>query len=285
LIHNASGLFIWAATACRFIREGKQFAATRLDTILKSGGTAINAPEQHLNEIYTTVLKHSISPSYMEEEKRKLYSMLRNVLGSIVILLSPLSAHSLSRLLKIPKEDINQTLDDLHAILYIPKDPTHPLRLHHPSFHDFLLNKGRCKDPNFQVDDEQAHRKLAASCIQLMSFSLTQDICSVCRPGTLVADVEKSQVQQYLPPEVQYACLYWIQHLQKSSAHLRDNDQVHQFLQEHLLHWVEALGWMRKVSEGIHAIASLESITTVNKPQCGTNIHLIFGFRRVTVLK
>jgi hypothetical protein len=285
LIHNASGLFIWAATACRFIREGKQFAATRLDTILKSSGTAINAPEQHLNEIYITVLKHSISPSYMEEEKRKLYSMLRNVLGSIVILLSPLSAHSLSRLLKIPKEDINQTLDDLHAILYIPKDPTHPLRLHHPSFHDFLLNKGRCKDPNFQVDDEQAHRKLAASCIQLMSFSLTQDICSVCRPGTLVADVEKSQVQQYLPPEVQYACLYWIQHLQKSSAHLRDNDQIHQFLQEHLLHWFEALGWMRKVSEGIHAIASLESITTVSKSQCGTNIHLILGFRRVTVLK
>jgi hypothetical protein len=56
-------------------------------------------------------------------------------------------------------------------------------------------------------------------------------------------------------------------------------------LQEHLLHWFEALGWMGKVSEGIHAIASLESITTVSKSQCGTNTHLIFGFRRVTVLK
>jgi hypothetical protein len=36
--------------------------------------------------------------------------------------------------------------------------------------------------------------------------------------------------------------------------------KVHQFLKEHLLHWLEALSWMRKVSEGIHAITSLESI-------------------------
>jgi hypothetical protein len=27
--YNTSGLFIWAATACRFIREGKRFAARR----------------------------------------------------------------------------------------------------------------------------------------------------------------------------------------------------------------------------------------------------------------
>jgi hypothetical protein len=37
MVHNASGLFIWAATACRYIREGKRYAAKRLDTILHSG--------------------------------------------------------------------------------------------------------------------------------------------------------------------------------------------------------------------------------------------------------
>lgn len=34
LIQSASGLYIWAATACRFIREGKRLAAKRLETIL-----------------------------------------------------------------------------------------------------------------------------------------------------------------------------------------------------------------------------------------------------------
>ena len=97
-----------------------------------------------------------------------------------------------------------------------------------------------------------------------MSTSLKQDVCGQEAPGTLVADIESSQIEQCLPPQVRYACLYWIQHLQKSSAQLRDNDQVHQFLQEHLLHWFEALGWMAKVSEGIHAIALLASITAVS---------------------
>lgn len=35
LVQSASGLFIWAATACRFIRQGGQFVADRLQAILK----------------------------------------------------------------------------------------------------------------------------------------------------------------------------------------------------------------------------------------------------------
>jgi hypothetical protein len=105
---------------------------------------------------------------------------------------------------------------------------------------------------------------LADSCIQLMSASLKQDICELDTPGALVADIKSSQVEHSLPPELQYACLYWIQHLHKSNTQLRNNDQVYQFLQEHLLHWLEALGWMRKMSEVIYAISSLECITAVS---------------------
>jgi hypothetical protein len=266
LVQLASGLFIWAATACRFIRKGKRFAAKRLDAILKNSGSDVIAPEKHLNQIYITVLKHSVSAEYTDEEKEELCCMLRQILGSVVVLFSLLSAHSLSTLLCVSKEDIDQTLEDLHSVLNIPEDQTRPLRLHHPSFRDFLLNNDRCQDLNFWVDEKQAHQMLADRCIKLMSASLKQDICGLDAPGVLVTDVTSSRVEQCLPPEVQYACLYWIQHLQKSSAQLRDNDQVYQFLQEHLLHWFEALGWMGKVSEGIHAIASLESITTVSKP-------------------
>jgi hypothetical protein len=40
LVLNASGLFIWAATVCRFIREGKRFALKRLNTILEGSSVA-----------------------------------------------------------------------------------------------------------------------------------------------------------------------------------------------------------------------------------------------------
>jgi hypothetical protein len=259
LVQNASGLFIWAATACRFIRKGKRFAAKRLDMILESNSTAINAAEKHLNEIYLTVLRHSISPDYTAEEAEELRYKLKSLLGSIVTLFSPLSTQSLSKLVNTSQQEVDQTLDDLHAILDIPKDQTCPLRLYHPSFRDFLLNRERCGDSNFQVDEKQAHQTLADCCIQLMSTSLKQDVCGQEAPGTFVADIQSYQIEQCLSPEVRYACLYWIQHLQKSGAQLCNEDQVYQFLQVHLLHWLEALGWIGKTSEGIHVILSLEA--------------------------
>jgi hypothetical protein len=263
LVQKASGLFIWAATACRFFREGRRFVPRRLDMMLQ-GDKSVTAPGNHLNEIYLTVLEHSIHPNYTEQEKEDLYKKLREILGSIVSLSSPLSADSLATLLHIPKQDVAQTLEDLHSILDIPEDQTCLLRLHHPSFRDFLLHKDRCSDPKFWVDERQAHQILADDCIRLMSNSLKQNVCRQEAPGILVADVESSQIEQYLPPEVRYACLYWIQHLEKGGAQLYDNDQVYQFLQSHLLHWLEALSWTQKISEGILAIASLESIALVS---------------------
>jgi hypothetical protein len=258
LVVNASGLFIWAATACRFIREGREYAAKRLSMMLE-GNTSTLGPEHHLNNIYMTILKSTIHEEYLESEKEDRCSVLNQVLGTIVLLYSPLSINSLTGLLYLPKETIEGGLADLHAILNIPKDTSQPLRLHHPSFRDFLLNKDRCNNPNFLVDERQAHRTLANNCILLMSNSLKQDVCRQRAPGTRVADVEGSQIEQCLPPEVDYACLYWIHHLQKSDAQLFDNGKVHQFLQVHLLHWLEALGWIEKTSEGILAISSLEA--------------------------
>jgi hypothetical protein len=263
LIQIAGGLFIWAATACRFVQEGKRFATRRLDTILQGSGSALTAPEKRLDEIYTTVLEQSVAPEYTDEEKEEAYRMLRTTLGSIIILLSPLSVSSLSRLLGIKKECIDQTLNDLHSVLDVPKDQSQPLRLHHPSFRDYLLSKGRCKDPNLQMDKKQVHQMLVDSCIQLMLTSLKQDIYGLDAPGMLVADIKKNQVK-CLSPELQYAVRYWIQHVQMSGVQLYDNGQVHRFLQGHLLYWLEALGWMEKVPEGVHAIASLESFASVS---------------------
>jgi hypothetical protein len=118
-------------------------------------------------------------------------------------------------------------------------------------------------DPNFWVDEKQTHKKLAENCIKLMSASLKEDICDVGIPGTLVVDIDRNRIGQYLSEEVQYACLHWIQHLQNSGTQLRDNDNIHKFLQKHLLHWLEALSWMQKMLEGIRAIIAFESFTAV----------------------
>jgi len=281
LVQRASGLFIWAATACRFIREGRNFATDRLSIILKdssmdefftddsatdddSNDDPAVAPEEHLNKLYLTVLRNS-ARNYKKQEKKRWYKLLKTTIGTITVLFSPLSTSSLAGVLHVRREEVIRRLNDLHSILAIPEERAQPIRLQHPSFRDFLFDEKRCADSNFWVDEKQAHQTLAANCIRLMSNSLKQDIYDLGTPGALVTDIENNQVEQCLSPEVQYACLYWIDHLQKSGAQLYDNDLVHQFLEMHLLHWLEALSWIRKISEGILAITSLESIALVSQ--------------------
>ncbi|KAH8702852.1 putative WD-repeat protein [Phaeosphaeriaceae sp. PMI808] len=271
LIQKAGGLFIWAATACRFIQDGP--SADKRVQILLEGGTTIGAPEEHLDELYITILKKAIRPGYSVQERQGLYDIHRHVLGSIVVLLSPLAAGPLGRLLEVPKQEIEQVLKHHHAIFDIPKADSCPLRLQHPSFRDFLLDDERCRDPNFFIDEKQAHQVIVSSCIRLMSTSLKQDICGVNAPGVLVADIERSLVERSLPPEVQYACLHWVEHVQRSGIQPLDNEQICQFLQQHLLHWLEALGWMRKVAEGVHAITSLESLAAASVPLERKDLH------------
>lgn len=286
LVLTAGSLFIWAATACRFVGEGGMFAADRLSLILKENLVHASAadsstddsstdgsdgsdhrdqaitPDTYLNGLYDTLLEHS-ARKYPKHERKKLYKEMRKTLGGIILLFSPLPAISLASLLDLQEQNVFQTLDDLHSIVDIPEDSTRPLRLHHPSFRDFLLTKTRCSK-QFYVDERRSHQVLAANCIQLMSQTLKKDICGMLAPGSQVSQVESSRLQECIPPEVQYACLYWVQHLQSSISQAYDGEAAHRFLQAHLLHWLEALGWMGKISEGIQSILSLEAHASVS---------------------
>ncbi|KAH9205871.1 hypothetical protein DL95DRAFT_417048 [Leptodontidium sp. 2 PMI_412] len=203
LVHNANGLFIWAATVCRFIDEGRSFAPDRLSKILRadpvddssdgftSGDSAADnnddsavAPEQHLDEFYITVLRNSVQ-KYKKPERKKWRKLLGTTMGAVAVLSSRLSTQSLSRLLDTKPNVMDQTLNDLHAILEVPEDPTDPLRLHYPSFRDFLLNKKRYEDLHLGITEKQAHENLTINCVRLMRDSLKQDILDVDRLGAL----------------------------------------------------------------------------------------------------
>ena len=264
LTEKASGLFTWAATACRFINEGKRVANTRLALILEGSNSKRN-PEKELDNIYTSILSNSINGDYDEEEKVELFELFRKIVGAIVILFDPLSSDALARLLNKAKSAVDQTLGDLHSVLNIPESQAYPIRLLHPSFRDFLLDKQRCQDHQFWVEEKEAHQMLVMSCLQLMSEHLKRDICDLHSPGALATEVHGDQITKRLPKELQYACRYWVEHLQQSEARLGDNVQVHQFLQEHFLHWLEALALMGKVSNGAVMLSALESILMVSE--------------------
>ncbi|KAG9229468.1 hypothetical protein BJ875DRAFT_537696 [Amylocarpus encephaloides] len=201
------------------------------------------------------------------------------ILGSIAVLLSPLPTISLAKVISISMTQVTQTLERLQAILDVPKDITSCLRLHHPTFRDFILNKDRCGE--FWVDEKEARQKLATSYIQLMSQTLKKDICEMYPPGSQASQVESSWIKKCLLPEVQYACLYWVQHLQKIGSQDYNGEEASRFLQDHLLHWLEALGWMGKTSEGIQAILSIEAHIPDNE---NPNLHTFICDAKLFIL-
>ncbi|KAF2631393.1 hypothetical protein BU25DRAFT_454846 [Macroventuria anomochaeta] len=266
LVQHASSLFIWAATACLFVREGL-FPDVRLRILVEcSISRDVAAPEEQLNKMYLTVLQTLVQPGYSTHETTMYYTMLRLILGGIVVFASPLSIRSSGALL-VPKHRMHCMLKDLHAILNILEDPLQPLRLHHPSFRDFLLSIDRCSDDSFWVDERSTQEKLAFRCLQLMSApnGLRQDICGLSKPGTLRSEIEEEVVASSLLPELQYACRYWVEHLERSQHSIADGDTVHVFLQMHLLHWLEAMSLIGETSQCVRLLARLQALVAYQR--------------------
>jgi hypothetical protein len=231
LVERASGLFIYAATACRFICEDVQLAKTRLDLILRHNSTVLQ-PEKRLDEIYTTVFTHSLNGQYDEQESRDVRNLFSHIVGSIVVLFDTVSLASLAQLLDRSKEEINRTLNRLHSVLDVPKSEGGFIRLLHPSFRDFLLNSQRCRNPIFLVNQNQAHYNLFKACLRVMSNHLRRDMCSLRLPGARATKVNASEVDKCIPLHVQYACRYWVQHLRQSDFNPSDHIDIYTFLQK-----------------------------------------------------
>jgi hypothetical protein len=257
LVQRAGGLFIWAAVTCRYVRNGRRFAARRLDELLKEDPCVTITAESALDEMYLTVLRSSTDGEYTEEENTELHHLLRTVLGSIVSLFSSLAQHSLGVLLGIDMDEMASILSGLHSILDVPNSLAQPIRLHHASFRDFLFSKGRCRDVSFYVEKEMAHMELAQQCLRLMDEGLQKDICDLRFPGASVTDVSSELLQLRLPPHLRYACLYWAQHVRQSCDPPKIESRISNFMRKHTLHWIEALSLLGRLSEARDMLALL----------------------------
>ncbi len=261
LVVKAGGLFIWAATTCRFVRQGGLRALKRLDSILtNSMSTAAASPERKLDEIYVRLLGNSLREDFTLEESDEVCSLLRTVLGSIAVMFSSLSAATLDALLNLVDYKVPDVLSDLHSIVDVPSDPSRPIRLQHASVRDFLLCKQRCTDARFWVDQQWAHAHLANHCLRLMSHDLHNDICGLRTPDARISDIDVAVMARCIPPHLRYACRYWVPHLCQSHNTHGLKESIYQFIQTHFLHWLEVLSLLDSLDDGVEMLGDLEGI-------------------------
>ncbi|OJJ98902.1 hypothetical protein ASPACDRAFT_121692 [Aspergillus aculeatus ATCC 16872] len=246
LAQMAVPLFIFAATACRFIQEGKH-PDRRLKKFLEFKGTG----KGQMDTIYLPILYN-----FLGNDKEELQDLLRDfhtIVGAIILLSDPLSIQSLASLLELETQYISEVLQSLHSVLHIPSDHEAPVRILHLSFRDYLL----ATRSRFHINTQKTHENIALHCLRVMNVRLEDNICKLPSYGTQYKDVEPQIIDKYITADLKYACRYWVHHLEQSKGQIIDYN-ILSFLQKHFLHWLEVLALIGEISEAIVSIDILK---------------------------
>jgi hypothetical protein len=245
-------LFIFAATICRIFEDPDWDPLDSLPDILTH-----QRDESKLDVTYLPVLDRLLNRQG-EKQKKQLVQQFQQVVGAIVILESPLSVISLSRLIGLTERVVHLRLNPLHSVLSVPDDDTLPVRLFHLSFRDFLLDSETRKKTPFWVNEKEMHSSLTTRCL-LVCGDLRKNICGLPSDGTQRVDIDQQTIDHCLSPELQYSCRYWAHHLMQCTDLHSMIDGALSFLREHFLHWVEAMNLLGVGSEVVGIINLLQT--------------------------
>lgn len=136
------------------------------------------------------------------------------------------------------------------------------MRVLHLSFREFLIDREKNEANPFWIDEAPVHENLAKNCLQHMDSNLRTNICQLRAPGTRRSAIDQQVIDNCLPTETQYACLYFVYHIEQAKD-IRETDQVIKFFRRHLLHWLEALSLMGRLPESIGMIKTLQTFFEV----------------------
>ncbi|PWY66380.1 putative WD-repeat protein [Aspergillus sclerotioniger CBS 115572] len=252
LVRMAVPLFIFAATACRFIKQGTH-PNQRLERFLESQGTG----KSQMDRIYLPILERFLGSD--EEESEDLVKEFQNIVGVIILLATPLSIESLALLLELNTYEISETLASLHSVLNIPSERETPVRILHLSFRDYLL----ATQSRFHINEQETHGKIATHCLRVMDTQLEHNVCNLASYGMQCKDIDPQVINHRFTADIQYSCKYWVLHVRESKG-LISKSEILCFLKKRFLHWLEALALMGKISEAVEMIDTLKTSTEDN---------------------
>ncbi|KAL3608845.1 hypothetical protein FPOAC2_03856 [Fusarium poae] len=296
LSKKSDGLFIYAATICRFL-DAEDFdfdeaRQERLELILQNSKDndesatddseidewEVDSPQNHVDEIYCKVLSFPDREKMSPAMKKKTYKDMGIVFGFLVIFLEPVSISSLKVFLPQISKSLDKLLSKVRAIVVVPPDERSPLKLIHLSFRDFILSKKRSKRLKFHVDENEIHELVLTRCLDIMSSELRQDICNLVRPGTLDSEIPPDTLEAGIPQHLRYTCKYWVNHLsnlgreRQRDVWLLKGGKIHGFLQQHFLHWLEV---MSLIHEGPAAILIVNQLQTLSEESDALELSLL----------
>ncbi|KAJ5751295.1 hypothetical protein N7533_008323 [Penicillium manginii] len=247
LLSHSQGTFLWVALVCQDLNRTSRRHVLKKLKDLPPG----------LNALYSRMID--------QVRKSEDAELCKQILATMSIVYRPITLDELTALVKIPN-DVSGDHKDLLEIIAICgsfltlREET--IVFVHQSAKEFLLEKARIE--LFPGDKEAAHLAIFARSLQTIFKTLRRNILGVANLGT--STKEFIQLSPNPLAAVKYACEYWIDHLQEGwSGKVKDHSLnnggcVDRFLRQNYLHWLESLGILGSVPQGIKAMLKLEEL-------------------------
>jgi len=253
LMHQADGLFIFAATAVRYITPRPKMLKREQIRLLGELGIhahgssgSRNANASPIDGLYKQVMFAAFGGLDDNLLQDRLYA-----LHTLLCTQERVSTSVVGELLSDEPEMaelVDLVVDELHAVLYVKEDR---VLWYHASFPDFIFSQARSGSVLLSPDsrivdmhcDEAAHHAhLVGSCFRIMKRHLRFNICGL--PSSFLLDSEvrdlDDRIRANIGDGLRYSCLHWDHHLSQTSSGV-GRREIGDFLQLKVLFWIEAM--------------------------------------------
>jgi WD40 repeat protein len=283
LVSRAAGLFIFAATVCRYVDAPRGSSPIRrLKQVCQAASPGSGSHYiREIDSIYSTVVSTCFAGDFDADELLSYKKVLQRMLTTIVIAFDELPTEALAEFAEADLAILIEALEALHAVMYTTRDRPKIVRVIHESFRDYMLDRARCVDVELAVDHQGGHCYMGEVCIRVLRTQLRENICWLLSPGLTVSEMTISEVEEQVSPALRYACIFWTRHVRAAAVQLEDDGPVHHLIKHYSLMWIEAMSLLGNASEVITALADLESLINIDHaPSISSLIYDLKRFMR-----
>ncbi|CCO32527.1 Vegetative incompatibility protein HET-E-1 [Rhizoctonia solani AG-1 IB] len=257
LLESCGLLFIFASTACRFVRRGHE--AETLEEAVSTICSSASIPARHENSIdalYLNILKAAFERPEISKDNIK---RIKDILEVVVCAIEPMTLDTIAGLLNLKSgKQVSALIQPLRSVLNVSK-ATGVVTTLHASFPDFMLSPEPSSE--FCCAQETRHTLMAKACLQMVEIAEPRiNICALRSSHLLDNDVEDldKRVTESISPGLMYACRYWTTHLRLGEAGSELMESVRDFFSSRLLLWMEVMNLGKYMRYGTRIIQDAE---------------------------
>ncbi|TFK72009.1 hypothetical protein BDN72DRAFT_793016, partial [Pluteus cervinus] len=255
LIKAANGLFIWADTAFKCLKESLDCDST-VQLLLESQGSGSSGVYKQLYNLYHVVITSGIGNSSTN------LMVFKKVISAMLLVAQPLSVSTLAKLTQCKLNIVEKIVKRLHAVVMISSDET--VRILHPSFAEYLLNEQNHSGRQYWIDNYSGHNILVDRCFDILKKELKFNMYDIPSSYILNKDVEGLEEQKYNSGllHVHYAALFWTFHMQecKQMTVKQEEELLDIFGGPHTLYWMEVLSLHDKIYDALRGIQGIQQM-------------------------